>query len=412
MFRLFSKIEISTNPEKVRELLSRSVSVIYPNKEEFEKKLLSGKQMRVYVGIDPTAPYVHLGHATNYLVLKRFHELGHKIIVLIGDFTAMVGDPSDKTALRKRLTKNEVVQNLKTFKSQIGKILDFNNIKNPIEIKFNSKWLSPLTFKDTIDLASHFTVQQMIERDVFEKRILEKKPLYVHEFFYPLMQGYDSVALTADAEVGGTDQTFNMLTGRTLVKNYQKRDKFVLVTNLLENPTTGEKLMSKSLGTGIGLNESSNEMFGKVMALPDQVMIQMFTDCTNISMGEIQQKEQSIKNGANPRDLKIELAYEIVKMYHSVVLADEAKQNFIKTFSKKEIPEDVTEFFANVGDFLGDLVSRAGLVKSKTEFRRLVEEGAVHNMGKNLVITDPSYKIEYSGVFKIGKRRFLRIKLK
>ena len=251
--------------DKINEVLTRSISVVYPNKESLKEVLLSGKILRIYMGIDPTATYAHIGHATNYIVLKRFHELGHKIIILIGDFTAMIGDPSDKNAARKRLSKEEVLENLKTFKEQIGKIIDFEDKKNPVEFRFNSEWLSKLTFEEGIELASHFTVQQMIERDIFQKRIKENKPLYVHEFFYPLMQGYDSVALNVDMEVGGTDQTFNMLAGRILVKAYQKREKFVITTTLLEHPVTGEKLMSKSLGTGVGLDEPPNQMFGKVM---------------------------------------------------------------------------------------------------------------------------------------------------
>src|SRR6266403_2544048 len=233
--------------EKIEEVLTRSIDTVYPSKEVVLKALSSGKPLRIYMGIDPTATYVHLGHSTNYIILKRFHELGHKIIVLIGDFTAMIGDPSDKSAARKKLTKEDVENNLKTFKEQIGKILDFSNKENPIEFRFNSEWLAKLTFEDSVALASHFTVQQMIERDTFEKRLKDQKPLYVHEFFYPLMQGYDSVALEADIEIGGTDQTFNMLAGRTLVKTYKQREKFVISTTLLENPVTGEKLMSKSL---------------------------------------------------------------------------------------------------------------------------------------------------------------------
>ncbi len=279
--------KISTNKEKLQEVLTRSIDTIYPSRQALESLLNSGKQLRIYMGIDPTATYAHLGHATNYIILKRLHDLGHKIIVLIGDFTAMIGDPSDKNSARKRLTKEEVKENIKTFKKQIGQILDFNDKKNPIEFEFNSKWLAKLSFADAVELASHFTVQRMLERDNFEKRLKEQKPLYVHEFFYPLMQGYDSVALKADVEIGGTDQTFNMLAGRTLVKAYQNREKIVVTTTLLENPVTGEKLMSKSLGTGIGLDENATDMFGKTMALPDEAIIQCFIDCTYLSMEEI-----------------------------------------------------------------------------------------------------------------------------
>ena len=207
-----------TKHDDIQELLSRAVDTIYPSSEELEQVLLSGKKLNVYMGIDPTADYIHLGHSTNYLVLERFHRLGHSITVLVGDFTAMIGDPSDKSAARQRLTKDEVKANFESYKQQIAKILDLGHADNPIHFRFNSEWLAKLTFEDSVELASNFTVQQMLERDAFSKRVNEEKPLYVHEFFYPLMQGYDSVALEADVEIGGTDQTFNMLAGRTLVK--------------------------------------------------------------------------------------------------------------------------------------------------------------------------------------------------
>ena len=207
-------MRVDTDEKKIDELLSRSVDTVYPTKESLKSLLLSGKRISVYTGIDPTADYVHLGHSTNFLILEKLHKLGHKITVLVGDFTAMIGDPSDKTAARVQLSRDEILENLKSFKEQIGKILDFKNKENPIDFKFNSEWLSGLNFEKLIELAANFTVQQMLERDMFKKRIQENKPLFVHEFFYPLMQGYDSVALGVDLEIGGTDQTFNMLAGQ------------------------------------------------------------------------------------------------------------------------------------------------------------------------------------------------------
>jgi tyrosyl-tRNA synthetase len=406
---LFSnKKEIDTDPQKIEELLTRSIATIYPTPKALEERLKSGVQQRIYVGIDPTATYVHLGHATNYLILKRLHDLGHKIIVLIGDFTAMIGDPSDKTALRKHLTKEEVLENVKTFKEQIGKILDFEDTDNPIEFQFNSEWLSKLNFSDLADLASYFTVQQMLERDNFEKRIKENKPLYVHEFFYPLMQGYDSVALKADIEIGGTDQTFNMLAGRTLVKKYQNREKIVITTTLLENPVTGEKLMSKSLGTGIGLDESVDNMFGKTMAMPDTTIIQLFIDCTELSMEEIKSIQIGLEEKKNFRDAKIRLAKEIVGMYHGKESADKAAENFEKTFSDGGIPENIEVLEVIAQEMLGDILVSKGIVESKTDFKRLVSEGAVINMDKNMTIIDWNTKA-LEGTYKIGKRRFVRI---
>lgn len=401
-------MSINTDPKKIEEVLTRSIDTVYPDKKMFEGLLKSGKQLRIYMGIDPTATYVHLGHATNYIILKRLHDLGHKIIVLIGDFTAMIGDPSDKNAMRKRLTKEDVQNNLKTFKEQIGKILNFSDQENPIELRFNSDWLAKLTFEDAVNLASHFTVQRMLERDNFEKRIAEQKPLYVHEFFYPLMQGYDSVALNADVEIGGTDQTFNMLAGRTLVKNYQNREKIVMSTTLLENPVTGEKLMSKSLGTGIGLDESPVEMFGKTMALPDEAIIRCFVDCTYLEMVEINKMEADLKNGVNPRDLKMRLAYEIVKMYHSENEAEKAKENFINTFSKKEKPTEMPEIKPSVYDISTVLVE-AKICKSKSEARQVIDQGGVKINDEKVLAKNYSEVVKMGDIVQKGSRFFVKI---
>ncbi len=403
--------KISTNKEKLQEVLTRSIDTIYPSKSALESLLNSGKQLRIYMGIDPTATYAHLGHATNYIILKRLHDLGHKIIVLIGDFTAMIGDPSDKNSARKRLTKEEVKENIKTFKKQIGQILDFNDKKNPIEFEFNSKWLAKLSFADAVELASHFTVQRMLERDNFEKRLKEQKPLYVHEFFYPLMQGYDSVALKADVEIGGTDQTFNMLAGRTLVKAYQNREKFVITTTLLENPVTGEKLMSKSLGTGIGLDENATDMFGKTMALPDEAIIQCFIDCTYLSMEEIKQLEKKLKAGTNPRDLKIRLAYEIVKIYHSEKEARLAQENFEKVFAKKEMPDDIVEIkLANKKINPVDLLITLKFVSSKNEAKRLVEGNGMKVNQEKVNSWEKDLNLKAGDIVQAGKRKFAKIK--
>lgn len=402
-------MKINTDLKKIEEVLNRSVDTLYPNREAFAGALKSGKQLRIYMGIDPTATYAHLGHATNYIILKRLHEMGHKIIVLIGDFTAMIGDPSDKSAARKRLTKEDVQHNLKTFKQQIGKILDFEDKENPIELRFNSDWLSKLTFEDSVNLASHFTVQRMLERDNFEKRIKENKPLYVHEFFYPLMQGYDSVALNADIEIGGTDQTFNMLAGRILVKAYQDREKLVMSTTLLENPVTGEKLMSKSLGTGIGLDETPNNMFGKTMAMPDEAIIQVFIDCTYLSMEEIKGLEKELKAGANPRDLKLRLAYEIVKMYHSEEEAAKAKEYFISTFAKKEMPTEMPEITPSVYEVTAVLVE-AKMCKSKSEARQNIDQGGVKINEVKVEVKNYTAAVKSGDVVQKGSRFFVRIK--
>ena len=403
------KTNISTERAKIDEILNRSIDTIYPTKKMLEELLLSGKQITVYVGIDPTANYVHLGHTTNYLILERLHKLGHRVIVLVGDFTAMIGDPSDKTSARVQLTKEEVLTNLKSFKEQIGKILDFESKENPIEFRFNSEWLSKLAFDKIVELGSNFTVQQMLERDMFEKRIKENKPLYVHEFFYPLMQGYDSVALDVDLEIGGTDQTFNMLSGRTLVKRYLNREKFVISTTLLVNPVTGVKLMSKSLGTGIALNESAENMFGKAMALPDEGVIQTFIDCTRLSLDEIEEKKRRLMSGENPRDIKLELAFEIAKMYHGEKSAENARTNWTKTFSSKEGPTDFIEIKSQKGALVLDVLVGNSIVESKSQARRLFEDGAIKNIETDEKITDPQTKISEPVSLKVGKKTFVKI---
>lgn len=397
----------SADPVRIGEILSRSVDSVFPSKEALTKELLSGRQLRIYVGIDPTAPYVHLGHSTNFFLLKRLRALGHKIIVLVGDFTAMIGDPSDKTAARSRLTRQEVMKNLRTYKQQIGKILDFNDKKNPILFGFNSRWLSKLTFSDLADIASNFTVQQMIQRDAFERRLKENKPLYVHEFFYPLMQGYDSVALGADVEIGGTDQTFNMLAGRTLVEKMQGRQKFVITTTLLEDPTTGEKMMSKSRGTGIGMNDEPKEMYAKVMRLPDAGLRQCFTDCTELPLSEIE-KILALP----PREAKMRLAREIVTLYHSETEAQKAEEEFVRVFSNKELPEDIQEAAVAGDTTLEDVLIREGMAPSKSEVRRLVEGGGLKDAETGEKLNDPKILVSKPLIIKIGKKKFLRIVFK
>ena len=401
-------MNISTDSKQIEEILSRSVDTIYPTADALRKKLQSGKQLRIYVGIDPTATYVHIGHSTNYLILERFHSLGHKIIVLVGDFTAMIGDPSDKTSMRIQLTNEQVQENFKTFKKQIGKILDFNSKDNPIEFRFNSEWLAGLTFTDAVELASNFTVQQMIERDAFQKRMSGNKPLFVHEFFYPLMQGYDSVMLDVDLEIGGTDQTFNMLAGRTLLKRYKDKEKCVMTTTLLVNPKTNEKLMSKSLGTGVSLDSNADEMFGKTMALPDEGILQCFIDCTRLSMQEVGLIKNQLADGVNPKDIKLKLAKEIVAMYHSKQAAEDATDAWTKQFSNRETPDHIEDF--NVSTDIvtwADLLVAANLASSKSDARRLVGQGAVKLNGNKVNIETLDF--QSGDILKTGKRNYIRL---
>ena len=389
--------------KELYELVTRSVATILPTREQFEAALTSGKPLRMYIGADATGPQLHLGHATNFLFLEKLRKLGHEVIILFGDFTAMIGDPSDRDSARISLTEEQVNAHIATWKEQVGKILDFGTVENPALIKRNSEWLSKLNFGDILSLASNFTVQHMLERDMFEKRIQEGKPVHLHEFLYPLMQGYDSVAMDVDVEVGGTDQTFNMLAGRILQKKLNNREKFVVATTLLENPKTGKKLMSKSQGGYIALNDPSTEMYAKTMALPDGVMKQMFIDCTLVSLDDI----EDITRGENPRNIKMRLAREIVTLYHSADAAQKAEQAFVSTFQKGAVPNDVDEVVREKGETYADALVRAGIVVSKGELSRLFSAGAVSD-----AVTGEKYEKIHDApgaTLKIGKRRFVKL---
>ncbi|HRH25480.1 MAG TPA: tyrosine--tRNA ligase [Parcubacteria group bacterium] len=376
---------------ELRELLTRSVSEILPSKESLEETLLSGKKLRIYIGTDATGESLHLGHATNYMILERFRRLGHEVIFLIGDFTSRIGDPTDKSdSERKQLSREDVVKNTKTWINQVKPVIDVDNKDNPVRIMYNHEWLSKLTLEDMLGLASNFTVQQMIERDMFEKRISSGKPLYLHELFYPLMQGYDSVAMDVDMEMCGNDQKFNALAGRTLLKKLKNKEKFVFITRLLENPTTKQKMMSKSLGTGVFLDFEPNKMFGALMSQPDENMQQLFVDCTWLKLEEIEEITK-----LHPKEAKMRLAKEIVKIYHGVEKAREAEEYFEKTFSKKEIPQDIKVAKVSKDESLVNVLVSEGLVSSKSEFTRLEKAGAIEELE--------------NGVYRIGKHRFLKI---
>lgn len=398
--------------EIIDELLERSVAEILPSKEEFRKAMLSGKKLKIYIGTDATGRSLHLGHATNYMILEKFRRLGHKVIFLIGDFTARIGDPTDKEAVRTQLSRRDVKKNVATWLKQIAPLVDLKSKTNPIEIRFNHDWLSKLTFEDIIGLASNFTVQQMLERDMFERRLAQEKPIYLHEFFYPLMQGYDSVAMNVDVEMCGNDQKFNALVGRTLLKKLKNKEKFVFITNLLVNPLTGEKMMSKSLGTGVFLDEGSNEMFGKLMAQADENIPQLLTDCTYVPIEEIREIKQSLTSGkANPRDVKMRLAGEVVKIYHGEKAAVAAAAEFDRVFSKKELPAEIEEVKVGASALEAlDLIFAARLVSSKSEGRRLIEQGGLEIAGDRIRDPKTLIRIPAEGlIVKAGKRRFSRV---
>ncbi len=392
----------------IETLLSRSVENIYPSKEYLESRLKKGK-VSLYLGIDPTGPCLHIGHAIPLMKLRQFQQLGHKVILLMGDFTGMIGDPTDKSATRKQLTPEQVRENLKGYKEQASKILDFGG-KNPVEIRFNNDWLGKLTFKDVVELAANFTVQQMLARDMFDKRMKEGKPIGLHEFLYPLMQGYDCVAMNVDGEIGGNDQTFNMLAGRTLMKAVKDKEKFVMTTKLLTDPT-GKK-MGKTEGNMITLVDTPHEMYGKVMSWTDGMIFGGFELCTEVSLDEIKKMEKEMKKGANPRDYKARLAREIVTFYHSADAAESAEKEFANMFQKGGLPDEIQKIKIQDSKInIVDLLMSSKLVESKSEGRRMVEQGGVKIDGEKVGLIDAVIQVKDGMVVQVGKRKFAQIKL-
>ncbi|MDE2037740.1 MAG: tyrosine--tRNA ligase [Patescibacteria group bacterium] len=385
----------------IEELFARGTVVeAYPSLDALKEALMSGRRLKVYIGLDPTSTALHIGHAKNLMFLEELRALGHEAIVLFGDFTAMIGDP-DKAATRRQLTADEVKKNMADWMRQIAPIVSFDDKRNPAAVMYNSAWLSKMSFTDVVGLASHFTVQQFIERDLFQKRLKEGNPIHLHEFMYPLMQGYDSVAMDVDAELCGTDQIFNALAGRTLMRRLKDKEKFVIALNLLANPKTGE-LMSKSNGTGVFVDQEPKGLFGALMALPDPMIEPLFLNCTRIPLSE---KEPLMALG--PRQAKARVAFDIVKRFHGEAAAAEAEAAFEKTFAKGGVPDDVAEVRSE-GGLAADALVKAGIVESKTEWRRLVKDGAVRT-DSDEKIEDPNLSVKAATVLKIGKRRFVRI---
>lgn len=401
-------MNVITDEHKINRLLTRGVAAVYPTAEKLRELLMSGKRLRLYNGIDPTAPFLHIGHAMQLRKLREFQDLGHEVIMLIGSFTAMIGDPTDKLATRKQLTKAEVLANAATYKKQASKILKFSG-DNAAKIMFNDKWLAKMSFADVVELASHFTVQQMMERDMFEKRSAEQKPIYLHEFFYPLMQGYDSVAMDVDLEVGGNDQTFNMLAGRTLMREMKQKEKFVLAISLLTN-SEGKK-MSKSEGGVIALTDSPEDMFGKIMAMDDSMIIPYFTLATDLNDDEIAAVESAIAGGMNPRDAKMHLAETVVEMYYNKSKAKAAKKHFLQVFSKKEMPDVIPELSLGGRTLtIVEVLVEAGFAPSKGEAKRLIEQGGV-KIGSE-VVSDPMLNVSprtNEVIVQKGKRFFVKL---
>lgn len=395
--------KIITDESIIDEVLSRGIENIYPDKESLKKLLMSGKRIKLYCGYDPNSPTLHIGHGITIRKLAKFLELGHEVIFLFGDFTGQIGDP-DKLSVREQINHAQVLKNLQGWKKQIKNIIDIDKVS----FKFNSKWLSKLNFKDLIEAARHFTGQQMMDRDMFKERIKANRPIYLHEFFYPLMQAYDSVAMDVDLEIGGNDQMFNMLAGRTLMKAMKNKEKMVLTMSLLEDPT-GKK-MGKSEGNMITLIDSPEDMFGKVMSWTDGMIVPAFEILTDISMEEIGVMEQEIKSGANPRDIKMKLAYEVVKVYLGEKAAQHAENNFKRVFQDKQKPLEIPEVKIDETKMgVLDLFVKAGLAQSNGEVRRLIKEGAI--LIDDIKITDEKMEVEIGDglLLQRGKKMFVKV---
>ena len=392
---------VVTDKNKIEEIFSRgTVAEILPNKEGLMGRLLSGDRLRIYIGFDPTGESLHLGHAQNLIFLEDLRRLGHEVIVLFGDFTARIGDP-DKASARNALSPEEVKHFVSGWVEQVKPLVSFDDPNNPAKIMFNSEWLKTLSFEDVLSLASHFTVQHMIERDMFDKRLKAGSPIYLHEFMYPLMQGYDSVAMDVDVELCATDQIFNALAGRTLLRKMKNKDKHVIALRLLANPKTGE-MMSKSQGSGVLLKSTPQDMFGAIMAQPDEMTEVLLESCTRVSVDE---KKSIVDLG--PRDAKARVAYEIVALVFGRESADHARHSFETAFQKGGVPDEMPTVVLAFGESFADALVREGIVASKTKWRRLVSDGAV-SVHEGDKIDDPDFIRRDSCVIKIGKKIFVR----
>ena len=374
-----------------------------------ERSIRDQRPLIVKQGFDPTAPDIHIGHTVSIRKLKEFQDLGHRVVFLIGDFTGMIGDPTGKTEMRRRLSKEEVLQNAETYKQQIFKILD----PEKTVIDFNSRWCAPLTFEDVLELTSRYTVARMLERDDFEGRYREGKPISIMEFLYPLVQGYDSVALKADVELGGTDQKFNLLVGRDLQREYGQEPQVVITMPLLVG-TDGTEKMSKSLGNYIGINEPPGEIYGKTMSIPDELIYPYFELAADVSLKELREIKQKLDEGrAHPMDLKRQLARRLVAMYHDAKEAQTAEEAFDAVFKAGKVPEEIPEYSLPPGRetiWIVRLLTASGMAASNSEARRLIQQGAVSIEGRRVNDVEAELSLQGGEVLKVGKRKFVRIR--
>jgi len=376
---------------------------------ELVKKLRRGVPLRVKAGFDPTAPDLHLGHTVLLTKMRHFQQLGHEVTFLIGDFTTLIGDPTGRNVTRPALTREEIEANARTYEAQVFKILD----RDKTRVDFNSRWLSPLTAADIVKLTAHYTVARMLERDDFAKRYKAGQPISIHEFLYPLAQGYDSVAMRTDVELGGTDQKFNLLVGRTLQEAYGQEPQVVMTMPLLEG-TDGVNKMSKSLGNYIGITEDPDTMFGKIMSISDELMWRYFELLSFRPLAEIAALRRAMADGRNPRDIKFELAHELVARFHDLPAAERAQRNFTSRVSEKAVPQDLPVRVlpvAAAGIRLANLLKEAGLAASTSEANRKIEEGAVRIDGAKVSDRGLTLKAPAEHVFQVGSKRFARLRL-
>src|SRR3989344_2982144 len=397
--------------DKIEELLTRGVDKIYPSKDELEKVLRSGKKLKLYQGFDPTGDKLHIGHMVGLMKLAQWQRAGHHVIFLIGDFTGMVGDPSGKTSARKMLTRDEVLENAKSYKEQASRILDFNG-DNPVEVRFNSEWLGKISGLEFLRVAGLLSVQQVIERDLFQDRQKRGQDVYMNEFLYPVMQAYDSVVMEVDLEISGSDQMFNMLMGRKLMRHMLHKDKFVMTTPLLTD-SEGNKI-GKTEGNEVAIMDKPEELYRKIMAFPDNVIVKAFEYLTHLPMDEIQRIDTSLQKGENPMLYKKKLSFEIVKLLNDENAAGNAQQRFEQVVQHHELPaeiEDVTLDTDEDESFINeDLLVDLNLASSKSEAKRLFEQGGVEVDGKRISDPQSDIPVQNGMVIKIGKRRIVRLK--
>ncbi|MEA2006729.1 MAG: tyrosine--tRNA ligase [Patescibacteria group bacterium] len=403
-------MKIETSEEKIEEVLDRGVEQVFPDRESLKKKLMSGERIKLYCGYDPTAPALHIGNATTMNKLSQFQALGHEVIFLVGDFTCTIGDPTDKLAMRKKMTREEVLKNAEDYQRQAGGYLKFDG-ENPAKFMYNSEWNDKLTFKELIELSSNFTVQQMIQRDMFQQRLKDEKPIYLHEFLYPLTQGYDSVAMNVDLEVGGNDQMFNMLAGRTLQKVVNDKEKFVLTLKLLADET-GKKI-GKSEGNAVFLDQEPEDMYGAVMSWTDGTIAIGFEMVTGVPMTEVVEIRKALENEKNnPRDLKMRLAFEMVKINHGEEAAQKAQEDFISKFQKGDVPENVQVIVATIGATLVATIVEGKLAESNGDAKRKLKQGGVEIDGQKILDVNAEITRDMNGkVLKVGKKDFRKLRI-